>query len=208
MTWGMLGWDSAVRRLLGATLLAFFAGVAVGLPSHPSGASSAATGKTRQAAPPSQASKAKASTPGSLLRAAAAMCAELTPPLLLGVVLTELAAPLAVAARGTLPPLPVALSSGAGGAAGALLGRSAAVAAALPLQACEHSVASYVRGAAREGCPATASLRQPCAAPRRVTVTVARGATALAAHGRPMRRMDSPRRPCHCINLTSRAATT
>ena len=100
ITWGLYGPEMALQRLLGASLLALSAGLAVGRGAaclgKPGGAGTS-DDKPRQA----DTADVKLSRPS--LRGVASMCAELMPPLFMGVLLTTLAEPLVAVVRSALP---------------------------------------------------------------------------------------------------------
>ena len=124
ITWGLLGRAAALWRLGGALLLAAAAGLAVG-------------GGDGAAAAPAAAPAAVAPRRGRLaaaFKAAVGSARDAFPPVLLG-----LAG--GAAALRWLPPLPQAHDDYADG----LLPRVAVLAAALPLQLCEHSTVTAAR---------------------------------------------------------------
>lgn len=105
------------------------------------------------------------------LRGVASMCAELMPPLFMGVLLTTLAEPLVAVVRSALP------SSGAGSAAREVASTVAlrvfAVTGALPLQACEHSVAAFARALEKAGATAGTAFAFMLVAPATNMASVA-----------------------------------
>ena len=147
LTWGVLGARAALLRLVGSSFLAVAAGLAVGRTASASsscGASKedAATRQTRSLA--------------ALVSAVASICAELTPPLFVGVLLTQLAHPLVRAVKVGWPSL-FSTSATMSGPGSSLAGRAIVVAGALPLQVCEHSVVTFARAIEKlGGSPGTA----------------------------------------------------
>jgi uncharacterized protein len=146
ITMGLFGPEVALQRLLGASLIALSAGLAVGK-------GGSGLGKTGESGGDVDRAGEKISRPS--LRAVAIMCAELMPGLFVGVMLTSVAEPLVAALRSALP------SSGTGTVARQVAGtvslRIFAVLGALPLQACEHSVAAFARALEKAGAsPGTA----------------------------------------------------
>lgn len=138
LTWGLLGARAALLRLVGSGLLAVAAGLAVG--RTVSASSSRSTSKEDTAMRQTR----------SLASAVASMCAELTPPLFVGVLLTQLAHPLV---RTVTVGWPSFFSAAAtmSGPGSSLAGRAIVVAIALPLQVCEHSVVTFARAIEKFG---------------------------------------------------------
>ena len=212
MTWGLLGAHSAFQRLLGASLLAMAAGLAVGRGRGTAGAVGRGRG-TAGAAPGDSATKRQTRSQSGAAVAAATqrgdgdgdggrgggggsetswvrwravarmcsrMCSEVSPPLFLGVVLTKSVEPAAAALRTVVPLEVVSLSSTATSGVGAsVLGRALAVATALPLQACEHSVAAFARALGKAGASPGTAFAFMIVAPATNLATV----TLLLRHG-------------------------
>ena len=126
LTWGLLGARLALLRLLGSSLLAMMAGLAVGRNQ----AGSCARGACEDS---STGGETRARSICSTLAAAASICAELAPPLFVGVLLTQLASPLMRAVKLACPSwfLGSAAMTGLGSS---VAGRALVVLAALPLQ--------------------------------------------------------------------------
>eukprot|EP00854_Cymbomonas_tetramitiformis_P012866 gene12866-15205_t len=141
MTWGLLGPELALQRLLGASLLAVAAGLAVGV----GGSSSSSGYHEEKTLKPSKTS----------LRSVAGMCAEVVPPLLVGVLLTKVAEQLVRAERSVLLfDVLAGFVPSTNITGGMVVGRAVVVATALPLQACEHSVAAFARALENVGASA------------------------------------------------------
>ena len=190
MTWGLLGAHSALQRLLGASLLAVTAGIAVGRGRGTAGAAPGDGATKRQTRSQSGAAVTAATQRGGggggaetsweRLRAVARMCSQLIPPLFLGVVLTKSVEPAAAALRAVVPPEVVSLSSTAtSGVWASVLGRALAVGSALPLQACEHSVAAFARALGKAGASPGTAFAFMLVAPATNLATV----TLLLRHG-------------------------
>ena len=162
ITMGLFGPEVALQRLLGASLLALSAGLAVGR-------GGSGLGKTGESGEGVDRAGEKISRPS--LRAVASMCADLMPPLFLGVMLTIVAEPLVAALRSALP------SSGTGTVlrqvADTVVLRIFAVLMALPLQACEHSVAAFARALEKAGASAGTAFVFLLVAPATNIATVA-----------------------------------
>ena len=146
ITWGLLGPQAALWRLGGAVFLALAAGLAAPRGRSGGGGGGSGCGSGCGAGGASSSPAAKAGVVGALLRlwpAAVSTAADVFPPVMVGLALSA-------AASRWMPPLPQEhddISDGANDAAA----RLGLLAAALPLQLCEHTTVTAAAALQKAG---------------------------------------------------------